>query len=54
MPKLRVHNFSISMDGYAAGPEQGVDDQRGALDRSHRHGLDTAAPAHCMNPCVAT
>jgi dihydrofolate reductase len=25
MPKLRVHNFSISMDGYAAGPDQDVD-----------------------------
>ena len=22
MPKLRVHNFSISLDGYAAGPDQ--------------------------------
>ena len=29
MPKLRVHNFSISMDGYAAGPEQGVDNPLG-------------------------
>ena len=25
MPKLRVHNFSISLDGYAAGPSQGPD-----------------------------
>jgi dihydrofolate reductase len=25
MPKLRVHNFSISLDGYAAGPDQGPD-----------------------------
>ena len=23
MPKLRVHNFSMSVDGYAAGPDQG-------------------------------
>jgi hypothetical protein len=23
MPKLRVHNFSLSIDGYAAGPEGG-------------------------------
>jgi dihydrofolate reductase len=29
MPKLRVHNFSISMDGYAAGPDQGVDNPLG-------------------------
>ena len=25
MPKLRVHNFSMSVDGYAAGPGQGTD-----------------------------
>ena len=25
MPKLRVHNFAISLDGFAAGPDQGVD-----------------------------
>src|SRR6202140_2397355 len=25
MPKLRVHNFSISIDGYAAGSNQGID-----------------------------
>jgi dihydrofolate reductase len=24
MPKLRLHNFSISLDGYAAGPDQSV------------------------------
>jgi dihydrofolate reductase len=29
MPKLRIHNFSISMDGYAAGPDQGVDNPLG-------------------------
>jgi dihydrofolate reductase len=23
MPKLRVHNFAMSLDGYAAGPDQG-------------------------------
>jgi hypothetical protein len=22
VPKLRVHNFSVSVDGYAAGPDQ--------------------------------
>jgi riboflavin biosynthesis pyrimidine reductase len=22
MPKLRVHNFALSLDGYAAGPNQ--------------------------------
>src|SRR4029434_2627639 len=24
MPKLRVHSFSISLDGYGAGPNQGL------------------------------
>jgi hypothetical protein len=26
---LRVHNFSISLDGYGAGPNQGVDNPLG-------------------------
>ena len=25
MPKLRVHNFAISLDGYGAGPDQSLD-----------------------------
>jgi dihydrofolate reductase len=25
MPKLRVHNYSVSLDGYAAGPNQSID-----------------------------
>lgn len=29
MPKLRVHNFAISLDGYAAGPNQDVDNPLG-------------------------
>ncbi len=29
MAKLRVHNISISIDGYAAGPNQGVDNPLG-------------------------
>ena len=29
MPKLRVHNFAISLDGYAAGPNQGPNDPLG-------------------------
>jgi dihydrofolate reductase len=29
MPRLRVHNFAISFDGYAAGPEQSVDNPLG-------------------------
>jgi dihydrofolate reductase len=29
MPKLRVHNFSISLDGYGAGPNQDIDNPLG-------------------------
>jgi dihydrofolate reductase len=30
VPKLRVHNFSISLDGYAAGEDQSLDEPLGA------------------------
>ena len=30
MPKLRVHNFAISLDGYGAGPRQGLENPLGA------------------------
>ena len=30
MPKLRVHAFTISLDGYGAGPDQGRDNPLGA------------------------
>jgi dihydrofolate reductase len=29
MPKLRVHNFSVSIDGFGAGPRQGIDNPLG-------------------------
>jgi dihydrofolate reductase len=29
MPKLRVHNFALSVDGYAAGPNQDLDNPLG-------------------------
>jgi hypothetical protein len=29
MPKLRVHNFSISLDGYGAGPNQDIENPLG-------------------------
>ncbi len=32
MPKLRVHNFAMSLDGYAAGPEQSRDDTQRRRD----------------------
>lgn len=34
--KLRVHNFTVSLDGYAAGPEQGPDHPLG-LGAEHLH-----------------
>jgi dihydrofolate reductase len=34
MPKLRVHNFALSLDGYAAGPDQSLDDPLGVGGRS--------------------
>ena len=52
MPKVRVHNFAISLDGYAAGPDQSLDNPLGVggerlhewvvATRSWRrtHGLD--------------
>jgi len=30
MPKLRVHNFSVSLDGYGAGPDQSRENPLGA------------------------
>ena len=29
MPKLRVHNFAVSLDGFAAGPDQSIDNPLG-------------------------
>ena len=29
MPKLRIHNFTISLDGYGAGPDQDRDNPFG-------------------------
>src|SRR5438093_134778 len=29
MPKLCVHNFAVSLDGYAAGPEQSLENPLG-------------------------
>ena len=42
MPKLRVLNMSLSLDGYAAGPDQGVDDPLGVGGpRLHEWVFDT-------------
>ncbi len=42
MPKLRVHNFSISMDGYGAGPSQSLEDPKGVgADQLHTWVFET-------------
>ena len=33
MSKLRIHNFSVSLDGYAAGPDQNLDNPLGVGGR---------------------
>ncbi len=33
MPKLRVHTFTLSLDGYAAGPDQSLDEPLGVGGR---------------------
>jgi hypothetical protein len=44
MPKLRVHNFSVSLDGYAAGPTQSLTDPLGVGgDRLHEWVFATRA-----------
>jgi len=52
MPKLRVHNLAISLDGYAAGPNQSLDNPLGVggpglhewafatRTARHMHGMD--------------
>lgn len=56
MPKLRVHNLAVSFDGYAAGPDQSLDNPLGVggtrlhewafATRSGRqmHGMDGGPP----------
>ena len=39
MPKLRVHNFAISLDGYGAGPKQDRDDPLGVGGEALHTGL---------------
>ena len=42
MPKRRVHNFSLSIDGYAAGPDQSLDNPLGVGgDRLHEWAFAT-------------
>jgi dihydrofolate reductase len=37
MPKVRVHNFSITLDGFAAGPNQRLDAPFGDLPEAELH-----------------
>jgi dihydrofolate reductase len=44
MPRLRVHNFTISLDGYGAGPDQSVDHPLGVGgNRLHTWAFKTRA-----------
>ncbi|WP_427018857.1 dihydrofolate reductase family protein [Pseudarthrobacter sp. P1] len=44
MPKLRVHNFAMSLDGYAAGPHQDINHPLGVGgERLHEWVFSTAA-----------
>src|SRR5712691_5668984 len=44
MPKLRVHNFSISIDGYGAGPGQDINNPLGVAGlRLHEWVFETRA-----------
>lgn len=52
MPKVRVHSFAISLDGYAAGPDQSLDDPLGVGGtRLHEWAFATRSfrEAHGMN-----
>ena len=49
MPKLRVHNFAISLDGYGAGPDQGVEHPLGVGgNRLHTWVFKTRAGRRAM------
>jgi hypothetical protein len=43
MPKLRVHTFSVSLDGYGAGPRQDVTNSLGGGGEALWAGLDRPA-----------
>ena len=40
MPKLRVHNLAMSLDGYAAGPNQDLDNPLGVHREAKRRGVN--------------
>jgi hypothetical protein len=49
MSKLRVHNFSISLDGYGAGPNQDLDNPLGAVGIA-RHNCAGVLADHAARP----
>ncbi len=52
MGKLRVRNFSISLDGYAAGPGQSLEDPLGIGGACSTNGCLPPAPAGAVAPAV--
>lgn len=55
MPKLRVNNFSVSLDGYGAGPDQSLDNPLGAGGEDlHRWAVATPAFARIQGEDIGT
>ncbi len=54
MPRLRVHNLSVSLDGYAAGPDQSPRDPLGIGGEQLHEWIFAAdgAPAHPVDAAV--
>ena len=48
MPKLRVHNFAISVDGYGAGPSQSLDNPLGVGGERLRTGCVLVRRTYCL------
>ena len=47
MPKLRVHGFSLSLDGYGAGPGQNLENPLGVGGIAlHEWAFDPHIPPH--------
>lgn len=50
MPEVRVHNFAVSLDGYAAGPSQGPDHPLGVGgERLHQWAFATRSFRGCSS-----
>jgi hypothetical protein len=57
MPRLRVHNLAVSLDGYAAGRDQGLEHPLGVGGERLLGDLPGAPPLECAefvaSPSVA-